>query len=55
MTLEGIEVSLGASVGVSLPVAGAAGDELVKRVDRAIYSAKSAGGGIRRLQGAGAA
>ncbi len=55
MTLEGVEVSVRASVGASLPDSAAAGEDLVKRADRAMYSAKNAGGGMYRLQGAGAA
>jgi diguanylate cyclase (GGDEF)-like protein len=52
LTLDGIEVSVRASVGASPPDAAVEGDDLVKRADRAMYSAKNAGGGIYRLQSA---
>ena len=55
MVVDGVEIAVKASVGAALPDGTNDRDELVKRADRAMYSAKRAGGGIHRLLGAGAA
>ncbi|WP_439923151.1 putative bifunctional diguanylate cyclase/phosphodiesterase [Nitrobacter sp. JJSN] len=48
--IDGIEVVIGASIGVALsPGDGAAGDELLRNADMALYRAKSDGGGIHRF------
>jgi diguanylate cyclase (GGDEF)-like protein/PAS domain S-box-containing protein len=48
--IDGIEVVIGASVGVALsPGDGATGDELLRNADMALYRAKSEGGGTQRF------
>jgi diguanylate cyclase (GGDEF)-like protein/PAS domain S-box-containing protein len=48
--IDGIEVVIGASVGVALsPGDGASGDELLRNADMALYRAKSEGGGTQRF------
>ncbi len=48
--IDGIEVVIGASVGIALsPSDGTTGEELMRNADMALYRAKSDGGGVHRF------